>query len=160
VAGDPVLPADPDAAARDAASRRRARIWWVITGVAILGVSISVIGFGGGQGRSGPRAPEAFCRAADRYEKEAERQAIEPARTDEVRQRFVERQVARVEELVATAPRAIRADAETFLTELRRVEADPTEADDGVTPAVKGAVDNVNRFANQRCGVYDREGGL
>ena len=97
-----------------------------------------------------PTASKAFCRAADRYNHELERQQ----QRDEI---DTDRQIARVEDLVAEAPRKIEADAQTFLDALRRVQDDPSIKGD---PAIQEAVDNVNRFANQACGVYERRGGL
>jgi len=97
-----------------------------------------------------PTASKAFCRAADRYNNELERQQ-ERGEID------TDRQIARVEDLAAEAPHQIEADAETFLDALRRVDDDPSIKGD---PAIQKAVDNVNRFANQACGVYERRGGL
>jgi hypothetical protein len=97
-----------------------------------------------------PMASRAFCRAADRYNTELERQA-ERGEID------VDRQVTRVEALVRTAPRAIADDAAVFLDALRRVRTDPSVRDD---PGVEDAVDNVNRYANQACNVYKRDGGV
>jgi hypothetical protein len=97
-----------------------------------------------------PDAPRAFCRAADRYEKELEHQVRKGAKD-------VDRQIARVRDLVATAPSRIEADTRTFLDALERVASDPAVRRD---PAIKKAVDNVSRFASQGCGVYKRSGGL
>jgi hypothetical protein len=95
-----------------------------------------------------PPASEAFCRAADRYNTELERQQ-ERGKVD------TQRQIERVADIAATAPEGIRAEAERFLDALRRVETDPSVQDD---PEVREAVDAVNRYANQACGVYDRRG--
>ena len=100
--------------------------------------------------QSRPEASPAFCRAADRYNTELER-----AQKNGVAD--VERQLPLVEALVETAPKEIKADAETFADALRRVETDPGLRDD---PDVKIAVENVNRFANQACNVYERDGGI
>ena len=68
-----------------------------------------------------------------------------------------------MEDIVATAPKAIRADAETFLASLRAVDAAPNKAakrklqDD---PDIRQAVVNVNRYWNQGCGVFDRQSGI
>lgn len=96
-----------------------------------------------------PTASKAFCRAAERYNTELERQQ----KRGEI---DTDRQIARVEDLVAEAPPEVEADAQTFLDALRRVEDDPSIKGD---PKVQEAVDNVNRFANQACGVYERRGG-
>jgi hypothetical protein len=95
-----------------------------------------------------PPASKEFCRAADRYNSELERQQ-ERGEIDTARQ------IARVEDIAATAPKEIRDEAERFLDALRRVETDPSLRDD---PEVREAVDDVNRYANQACGVYDRRG--
>lgn len=110
--------------------------------VAALGAACS--------GESQPEASRAFCRAADRYNTELER-AQEKGTAD------VERQLPLVEALAEAAPEEIRADAETFADALRRVETEPGIRDD---PDVKTAVENVNRFANQACNVYERESGI
>jgi hypothetical protein len=99
---------------------------------------------------STPKASKAFCLAADRYDNELERQQ----RRGEI---DVDRQIARVKELARTAPASIADDAQVFLDALRQVEDDPSIKDD---PKVRTAVDNVNRLANQACGVYSRSGGI
>jgi hypothetical protein len=99
---------------------------------------------------SKPTASKAFCRAADDYNSELER----AQRTGTV---SVDRQLPLVEELARTAPRAIANDARVFLDALKRVKTDPSVRDDR---AVKRAVDNVNRFANQACNVYTRDNGM
>jgi hypothetical protein len=95
-----------------------------------------------------PTASRAFCRAADDYNDEIER----AQRRGEA---SVERQLPLVEELARTAPRAIARDARVFADALEQVESDPSVRDD---PDVRTAVDNVNRFANQACHVYERRG--
>jgi hypothetical protein len=95
-----------------------------------------------------PTASRAFCRAADEYNDE-----IEHARQQG--EASVERQLPLVEELARTAPRAIARDARTFVDALERVASDPSVRRD---PQVRAAVDNVNRFANQACNVYERRG--
>jgi hypothetical protein len=95
-----------------------------------------------------PTASRAFCRAADDYNTELER-------AQKRGEASVERQLPLVEELARTAPKAIARDARAFVAALRRVQDDPSVRDD---PAVRTAVDNVNRFANQACNVYERKG--
>jgi hypothetical protein len=95
-----------------------------------------------------PEASRAFCRAADEYNEEIER----TGRRSEV---SLERQLPLVEELARTAPRAIARDARTFVDALERVASDPSVRDN---PDVRTAVDNVNRYANQACNVYQRRG--
>jgi hypothetical protein len=97
-----------------------------------------------------PEASKAFCLAADRYDNELERQQ----RSGEI---DVDRQIERVEELARTAPASVADDAQVFLDALRRVGDDPSIRDD---PRIRKAVDNVNRLANQACGVYDRRSGI
>jgi hypothetical protein len=142
--------------AADAASRRRARKWWWATGIVVVLITVYVLTTGGESASSKVTLPRDFCRATARYEEEVERQVEEGG--NRFTQREVERQVARVEEIVATAPRKIRADAEKFLTAMQRVEANPSSRNRGAGPKIKTTVDNVTRFANQGCGVYAREG--
>ncbi|MBM3672691.1 MAG: hypothetical protein FJW86_11005 [Actinobacteria bacterium] len=95
-------------------------------------------------------ASKAFCRAADRYDSHLERE-LEQGKVD------LERQIELVAELARTAPPDIEDDAALFFDSLERVEDDPSIRDD---PAVREAVDDVNRYANQACGVYDSGGGF
>jgi len=97
-----------------------------------------------------PTASKAFCLAADRYDNEIERQQ----RKGEI---DVDRQIERVAELARTAPASISQDAQVFLDALTRVQDDASLKDD---PDVREAVDNVNRLANQACGVYQRKGAI
>jgi hypothetical protein len=99
----------------------------------------------GDHGQSG--APRAFCDAASRYETELQREQTKGARDPA-------RQLDLVARIAATAPASIRHDARTFLDALRRVDADPRLRDN---PAVKRAVDNVNRFASNRCGFFNQQ---
>ena len=114
----------------------------LVMAVAVLGAACS--------NTTKPTASRAFCRAADRYNTELER-AQKQGTAD------VERQLPLVEAIAKTAPRAIRNDAQTFADALGRVEAEPAIRDD---PAVKKAVENVNRYANQACNVYERDSGI
>jgi hypothetical protein len=91
-----------------------------------------------------PKPPEAFCDAATRFDKRVQ----EGATTDE--------QIRLVQRMVDAAPAKIKADAEQFLDALRRVESDPSVKDD---PQVKQAVEDVNRYAAQGCGFYERRPG-
>ena len=61
-----------------------------------------------------------------------------------------------VEAIVDTAPRKVRADAETFLSGLQRAEAAGRTVE--ATPAEQAALKNVNRHFAQGCRVYAREG--
>lgn len=144
---------DPEA---DRVSRRRAKRWvWaaVIVGlVAIVGMT-----YAGRQSESDiTPAPKAFCQAANRYEKELTRQQI-------AYKRDLARQIVYVEDIAATAPRAVRADSDTFLRSLRDLQAArTTKARDALRddPEIERAVDNVNRYWNQGCGVFDRKSGI
>jgi hypothetical protein len=107
-------------------------------------VAALVLGACRSEGGSGPKPPEAFCDAATRYDERVQ----EGAQLDE--------QIRLVQRLVDTAPAKIKPDAQTFVDALRRVETDPSVKDD---PKVKQAVDDVNRYAAQGCGFYERRPG-
>lgn len=142
--------------AADEASKRRARKWWWATGIVIVLLTVYVLRTGGESASSKVTLPHDFCRAAARYENLTERQVVKGG--NKFTQREIDQQVERVREIVDTAPRKIRADAETFLAALERVQANPKLRNRGARPQVKTAIDNVTRFANQGCGVYAREG--
>jgi hypothetical protein len=91
-----------------------------------------------------PKAPLAFCRAAARYDDRVSRNAK------------IDEQIRLVQRMVDTSPAKIKADTQTFVDALRRVEADPSLKDN---PKVKRAVENVNRYAAQGCGFYQQQGG-
>jgi hypothetical protein len=147
----PGPPLDPEA---DARSRKRARVWWWITGVVVVGLVLWVLATGGESDRGNEiTAPRDFCRAAGRYEKTLERHVADGRRTSAE----YEREITLVEAVVATAPPKVHADAETFLAALREAQAQPNKKID-VDPSVKRAVDNVNRTFAQGCGIYAREG--
>lgn len=95
---------------------------------------------------SAPKPPAAFCDAAKRYDD----------RLLKGKQPSLDEQIRLVQRMVDTAPARIKADAQTFLDALRQVETDPSVRDD---PKVKGSVDNVNRYAAQGCGFYERRPG-
>ena len=98
-----------------------------------------------------PTASRPFCTAADNYNNELTR-AQKQGKAD------IDRQLPLVEKLAATAPAKIRADANTFAKAMRRVaHGDSSVVDD---PEVKTATENVNRFANQACNVYQRDSGI
>ena len=96
------------------------------------------------EGGNAPKAPLAFCRAAARYDDRVSRNA----KTDE--------QIRLVQRMVDTAPAKIKADAQTFVDALQRVETDPSVKDN---VKIKRAVENVNRYAAQGCGFYKQQGG-
>jgi len=94
--------------------------------------------------RSAPKPSRAFCDAAARYDDRLSK----GAKLDE--------QIRLVQGMVDTAPAKIEGDAQAFVDALRQVEADQSVKDD---PKVKKAVENVNRYAAQACGFYERQGG-
>jgi hypothetical protein len=105
---------------------------------------VAVLGACGSDRGNAPKAPLAFCKAAARYDDRLSK----GAKLDE--------QIRLVQGMVDTAPAKIEGDAQTFVDALRQVEADPSVKDD---PKVKKAVENVNRYAAQGCGFYERQGG-
>jgi hypothetical protein len=111
---------------------------------AVLLVAALVGGACSSEGGNAPKAPLAFCKAAARYDDRVSRNAK------------IDEQVRLVQRMVDTAPAKIKADAQTFVDALRRVETDKSAKDD---PNVKRAVENVNRYAAQGCGFYERQGG-
>jgi hypothetical protein len=95
---------------------------------------------------SARKPPDAFCDAAARYDE----------RLLKGKKPSLDEQVRLVQRMVDTAPARIKADAQTFLDALRKVDTDPSVRDD---PKVEDAVDNVNRYAAQGCGFYERRPG-
>jgi hypothetical protein len=93
---------------------------------------------------SGPKPPRAFCDAAANYDDRVSRNAK------------IDEQIRLVQRMVDTAPAKIKADTQTFVDALRRVETDPSVKDNA---RVKRAVENVNRYAAQGCGFYQQQGG-
>jgi hypothetical protein len=116
---------------------RRARFLFVLATAAML----TAAGCGDS---STPEGSKDFCNAAERYNTELQRQ-------EKKGQIDVARQSARVDDLARTAPKGIRDDAQRFADAMHQVTSDPSIKDD---PAVKKAVDAVNRYANQACGLY------
>jgi hypothetical protein len=111
---------------------------------AVLVVLVLSAGACGSDGGNAPKAPLGFCKAAARYDDRLSKGAK------------LAEQIQLVQGMVDTAPARITGDAQTFVDALRRVEADPSVKDDA---KVKKAVENVNRYAAQGCGFYDRQGG-
>jgi hypothetical protein len=105
---------------------------------------VAALGACGSDSGNAPKAPLPFCKAAARYDDRLSK----GAKLDE--------QIRLVQGMVDTAPAKIEGDAQTFVDALRQVEADPSVKDD---PKVKEAVENVNRYAAQGCGFYERQGG-
>jgi hypothetical protein len=117
--------------------------------LALLAVTTLAAGCSGGSNDK-PQVNKPFCDAAGRYEKELERQFEENV-VD------VDKQIEIVQDLADAAPKQIRAKADRFLDALQRVETEPELRDD---PDVREAVEDVNRYAAQGCGVYDRRSGI
>jgi hypothetical protein len=119
-------------------------------GVGLVVVLLALALVAGCGGSETLEASKPFCRAADEYDNEIQRQQ----KDGEV---DVDRQITRVEVIARTAPAAIADDAQMFLDALRDVDDDPSLRDD---PKIREAVEDVNRYANQACGVYDRRSGI
>jgi hypothetical protein len=113
--------------------------------VAVL-VALLLVGVAcGGPSQSAPNKP--FCENAYRYEAELEREQSD-GKVD------LQKQISLVRSLAATAPASIRADAQRFLQALEQVRTDPKVRDNAT---VKRAVDNVNRYASNRCGLFNQQ---
>ena len=111
---------------------------------AVLLVAALVGGACSSESGNAPKAPLAFCKAAARYDDRVSRNAK------------IDEQIRLVQRMADTAPAKIKANVQTFVDALRRVETDKSAKDD---PNVKRAVENVNRYAAQGCGFYERQGG-
>ncbi len=96
---------------------------------------------------SAAAAPRAFCDAAQKYETELDRE-VTAGRRD------IPKQIALVKVIAATAPASIHADAQTYLDAMLRVQHDPSVRDN---PAIRRAVDNVNRYASSKCGFFNQQ---
>jgi hypothetical protein len=115
----------------------------ILLSVVLVGAAVLAVGCGS-EGGDAPKAPLAFCKAASRFDDRLSKGAE------------LDEQIRLVQGMVDAAPAPIRPDAQTFVDALRRVETDPSVKDD---PKVKRAVENVNRYAAQGCGFYERQGG-
>jgi hypothetical protein len=147
----PGPPLDPEA---DERSRKRARVWWWITGVVVFGLVAWVLTTGGESDRGNEiTAPREFCKASAHFEKVIERQHADG---NELTPAEVARQVELVQAVVDTAPQKVRGDAETFRGALQRAEAAGKQI--RVSDAERAAAENVNRYFAQGCGIYAREG--
>ena len=114
----------------------------------LLAVSVGLLLVAGAcssQTQSAPNKP--FCENAYRYEVELEREQTN-GKLD------LEKQISLVRVLAATAPASIHADAQRFLQALERVRTDPSVRNNAT---VKRAVDNVNRYASNRCGLFNQQ---
>ena len=119
------------------------RTWALAAALAAL---VAVSGCGSNATQSSP-ASRPFCDAANSYETELQREQTEGVRD-------TAKQISLVAKMAAAAPASIRRDAQTFLDAMRRVDHDPHLRDN---PAVKRAVDNVNRFASNKCGFFNQQ---
>jgi hypothetical protein len=98
-------------------------------------------------------APKPFCQSAFDYEAELQRE-LTKGTVDGAKQITLFRRI------VATAPAAVHADAQRFLDALERVQADPrVRHDRSVTEPAHRAVDRVNRYASNRCGLFNQQKG-
>ncbi len=103
-----------------------------------------VVGAGacGGRSETLPRPNEAFCIAAERYDRRVERRAP------------LGEQIELVGRMAEHAPTDIAKDARIFLAWLERSRA----GDPRASARVEEAVNNVNRRAQQGCGYLEDEG--
>jgi hypothetical protein len=92
--------------------------------------------------------PKRFCAAATNYENELNREASSDKRD-------VAKQLTIVAQIASTAPPQVRADAQTFLHALQDVGHDPKLRNN---PSVETAVNNVNRYASDKCGFFTQQG--
>jgi len=115
------------------------RLLAVSVGLLLVAVACS------SQPQSAPNKP--FCENAYRYEAELEQEQTN-GKVD------LQKQISLVRSLAATAPASIHADAQRFLQALEQVRTDPKVRDNAT---VKRAVDNVNRYASNRCGLFNQQ---
>jgi hypothetical protein len=98
-------------------------------------------------------APKPFCQSAFDYEAELQRE-LTKGTVD------APKQIALFRRIVATAPATVHADAQRFLDALEQVQADPRIRNDrSVTEPAHRAVDRVNRYASNRCGLFNQQRG-
>jgi len=117
----------------------------------LLAVAAALIIFGVACSGQNSSAPKPFCENAYRYEAELEREQT-------VGKVDTAKQISLVRQIVATAPPAVHADAQRFLDALVRVQADPSVRNDrSVIDAAHQAVDRVNRYASNRCGLFNQQ---
>ena len=119
-----------------------------LVAIRLLAVAVALLVVGvacGGQSQSAPNKP--FCENAYRYEAELEQEQTN-GKVD------LPKQISLVRSLAATAPASIHADAQRFLQALEQVRTDPKVRNNAT---VKRAVDNVNRYASNRCGLFNQQ---
>ena len=93
--------------------------------------------------------PKAFCAAATRYENELQREASADKRDPAKQLAIID---AAGGHRTAAGARG-RPDVPAHASQM--VQRDPKLRDD---PAIKRAVDNVNRYASNRCGFFTQQG--
>ena len=108
---------------------------------------LSALALAAGCSSSSAKAPKAFCDAAQKYETELDREVT-------AGKRDVPKQISLVQVIAATAPASIHADAQTYLNAMLRVQHDPGVRDN---PAIRRAVDSVNRYASAKCGFFNQQ---
>jgi uncharacterized protein YggE len=122
-------------------SRAQLRSLAVVALVAVGGATLA--GCSKGDSESLPRPNKAFCKAAYTYDKKVERRAS------------LEVQIGLVQTMADHAPKDIAEDTQTFLDALqRRADGDKTVVDN---PKVMEAVNNVNRRAQNDCGLFEQD---
>jgi signal transduction histidine kinase len=99
------------------------------------------------QAKALPKPSKAFCQAAYTYDQKVERRASLTV------------QIALVQTMADHAPKDIAGDTQTFLTALRkRAEGDMSVVKDKkLNEEVKTAVNNVNRRAQNDCGLFEQD---
>jgi hypothetical protein len=90
-----------------------------------------------------PKPSKAFCKAAYTYDKKVERKASLTV------------QIQLVQTMADHAPKDISKDAKVFLDALqRRADGDKSVVDN---PKIMKSVDNVNRRAQNDCGLFEQD---
>ena len=122
-----------------------------LVSVRLVVVAAALAVAGAACGGHASTAPKPFCENAYRYEAELQRELTNGA-VDAAKQ------IALFRQIVATAPPAVHADAQQFLDALLRVQADPrVRSDRSITEPAHRAVDRVNRYASNRCGLFNQQ---
>jgi hypothetical protein len=112
--------------------------------VAVLVVGgATLAGCSKGDSEALPRPSKAFCKAAYSYDKKVERKAS------------IAVQIALVRTMADHAPKDIAKDTRTFLDALqRRADGDKSVVNN---PKIQDAVNNVNRRAQNDCGLFEQD---
>jgi uncharacterized protein YggE len=111
--------------------------------VVLLVGGATVAGCSKGDSEALPRPSKAFCTAAYTYDKKVERKAS------------LEVQIGLVQTMADHAPKDIATDTQTFLDALqRRADGDKNVVDN---PKIMEAVNNVNRRAQNDCGLFEQD---